>query len=106
MGIALVVLLGLIASNGSVENFSPLGPSVTAEYKTSLGLFGAMFAAFLGAFWAYDGWNNITSLGAEVRNAKPNTSAALTISTACVMLVYCVVNAAYIYVLPVDKMAR
>ncbi len=105
VGIALVVLLGLIASNGSVENFSPLGPSVTAEYKTSLGLFGAMFAAFLGAFWAYDGWNNITSLGAEVRNAKRNIPLALTISTACVMLVYCVVNAAYIYVLPVDKMA-
>ena len=105
VGIALVVLLGLTIGKGSVENFSPLGPSATAEYKTSLGLFGAMFAAFLGAFWAYDGWNNITSLGAEVRNAKRNIPLALTIGTACVMLVYCVVNAAYLYVLPVEKMA-
>lgn len=104
-GIALVVVLGLTIGNGSIENFSPLGPSEGAQYKTSLGLFGAMFAAFLGAFWAYDGWNNITSLGAEVRNAKRNIPLALTIATACVMLVYCVVNAAYLYVLPVDKMA-
>lgn len=104
-GIALVVLLGLLFGNGDAAHFSPLGPSPSAHYGTSLGLFGAMFAAFLGAFWAYDGWNNITSLGAEVRNAKRNIPLALTIGTACVMLVYCVVNAAYLYVLPVDKMA-
>ena len=104
-GIALVVVLGLTMGGGSVAHFSPVGPSETAQYKTSLGLFGAMFAAFLGAFWAYDGWNNITSLGAEVRNAKRNIPLALVISTACVMLVYCVINAAYIYVLPVDTMA-
>jgi APA family basic amino acid/polyamine antiporter len=104
-GIALVVVLGLTMGGGTLANFAPLGPSETAQYKTSLGLFGAMFAAFLGAFWAYDGWNNITSLGAEVRDAKRNIPLALTIGTACVMLVYCVVNAAYVYVLPVDKMA-
>ena len=104
-GIALVIVLGVTMGGGSVHNFTPLGPDPTAHYDTSLGLFGAMFAAFLGAFWAYDGWNNITSLGGEVRDAKRNIPLALAISTACVMLVYCAVNAAYIYVLPVEKMA-
>ncbi len=104
-GIALVVILGLAISNGAAENFVPLGPSETAKYNSSLGLFGAMFAAFLGAFWAYDGWNNITSLGAEVRNAKRNIPIALTVATLGVMAVYCIINAVYIYVLPVEKMA-
>ncbi|NUM54247.1 MAG: amino acid permease [Candidatus Hydrogenedentes bacterium] len=104
-GIALVVLLGFTMGNGGAANLSPLGPSDAAQYKTSLGLFGAMFAAFLGAFWAYDGWNNITSLGAEVRDAKRNIPLALTIATASVMLVYCLVNAAYIWAIPVDTMA-
>ncbi|MDZ4860691.1 MAG: amino acid permease [Candidatus Hydrogenedentes bacterium] len=104
-GIALVVFLGVTIGNGNAENFAPLGPSATAKYNSSLGLFGAMFAAFLGAFWAYDGWNNITSLGAEVRNAKRNIPLALTIGTLGVMGVYCIVNAVYIYVLPVERMA-
>lgn len=104
-GIACVVTLGLTIGGGSASHFVPIGPSATAQYNTSLGLFGAMFAAFLGAFWAYDGWNNITSLGAEVRHAKRNIPLALGISTASVIVIYCLVNAAYIYVLPVDKMA-
>lgn len=104
-GIALVVALGLSAADGTAAHFSPLLEQPGATYKTSLGLFGAMFAASLGAFWAYDGWNNITSLGAEVRHAKRNIPLALTIGTAGVMLVYMAVNAAYLYVMPVQDMA-
>jgi APA family basic amino acid/polyamine antiporter len=104
-GIALIVILGLFLSGGSAANFIPLLANPDAQYATSLGLFGAMFTAFLGAFWAYDGWNNITSLGAEVRNAKRNIPLALTFGTIGVIAVYMAVNAAYVYVLPVKEMA-
>lgn len=105
-GIGLVVVLSLAFGNGDSGNFVPLGASPSAEYASSLGLFGAMFAAFLSVFWAYDGWNNITSLGAEVHNAKRNIPLALTVATLTVMAVYCLVNAAYLYVLPVETMAE
>lgn len=52
LGILIIITLGLTMSGGSVENVSPIGPNPSAEYGTSLGLFGAMFAAMLGAFWA------------------------------------------------------
>ncbi|GMV93027.1 MAG: amino acid transporter [Candidatus Hydrogenedentota bacterium] len=104
-GIALIILLGLVLSNGSAAHLQPVLENPQAEYGSSLGLFGAMFAAFLGAFWAYDGWNNITSLGAEVRNAKRNIPLALGIGTLGVIGVYMIVNAAYLYVMPVDEMA-
>lgn len=103
-GIALVVLLAVTWGGGSAAHFSPVLANPDAEYGTSLGLFGAMFAAFLGAFWAYDGWHNVTSLGAEVKNAKRNIPIALVAGTAGVMGVYVLVNAAYLYVMPVEEM--
>jgi len=105
LGIAVLVFLGVTLSHGGAANFTPLLADPAAHYDASLGLFGAMFAAFLGAFWAYDGWNNIMSLGAEVRNAKRNIPIALTIATASVIVVYMIVNAAYLCVMPVRDMA-
>lgn len=106
LGIAVVVVLGIVLSEGAAAHFDPFLPARGAEYNSSLGLFGAMFAAFLGAFWAYDGWNNITSLGAEVRNAKRNIPLALAIATAAVIGVYMLVNTAYLAAMPVADMAE
>ncbi len=50
-----IIFLGLTLNGGSTDNVYPLGPNPSADYGTSLGLFGAMFAAMPGAFWAYDG---------------------------------------------------
>jgi APA family basic amino acid/polyamine antiporter len=103
-GIALLVFFGF-ALGGHPDQFRPVLAAPDADYSTSLGLFGAMFAAFLGAFWAYDGWNNITSLGGEIRDAKRNVPLALTIATSAVVGVYLLVNGAYLAVLSVDDMA-
>ena len=80
--------------------------SPSAEYHSSLGLFGAMFAAFLGAFWAYEGWINITFLGGEIRNPKRNIPIALISGVTGVIVVYLLANLAYLYVMPVEEMAR
>lgn len=105
LGIGTIVILGVLVSGGNLDHFTPVLADGGTQYKTSLGLFGAMFAAFLGAFWAYDGWNNITSLGGEVRNARRNIPLALTIGTLGVIVVYMLVNAAYLAAMPVEDMA-
>lgn len=104
IGMLVIIFLGLTISGGSVDNISPLGPNPGANYGTSLGLFGAMFAAMLGAFWAYDGWNNIGYLGGEVKNPKRNIPMALFIGVGVVMTIYLLVNFVYLYVMPVDEM--
>ncbi|MBK9333487.1 MAG: amino acid permease, partial [Ignavibacteria bacterium] len=90
-------------SGGSVENVSPIGPNPSAEYGTSLGLFGAMFAAMLGAFWAYDGWNNIGYLGGEVKNPKKNIPVALFTGVGIVIGIYLLTNFVFLYVMPVSE---
>lgn len=102
-GILIIIFLGLTLSGGSVDNLNPLGENPSAEYGTSLGLFGAMFAAMLGAFWAYDGWNNIGCLGGEVKNPKRNIPLALFIGVGVVMAIYLLTNFVYLYVMPVSE---
>lgn len=104
IGILIIIVLGLALSGGSVDNLAPVGSNPAAEYGSSLGLFGAMFAAMLGAFWAYDGWNNIGYLGGEVKNPKRNIPLALFFGVGLVMVVYLLVNFVYLYVMPVNEM--
>ncbi len=103
-GIAIVVVLGLCWGGGSFDHLSPMLANPHAEYANPLGLFGAMFAAMLGAFWAYDGWINITFLGAEVRKPNRNIPLALGIGVAGVIVIYLLVNVAYLHVMPVEEM--
>lgn len=102
-GILVIIILGFALSGGSAANVEPIMESPSAEYGTSLGLFGAMFAAMLGAFWAYDGWNNIGYLGGEVRNAKRNIPIALFGGVSIVIVVYMLVNYVFLYVMPVNE---
>ena len=56
--------------------------------------------------WAYNGWQDATYVGGEVRDPGRNLPRALTLGTLIVMGVYLAVNAAYLAVLPMDAIAR
>jgi APA family basic amino acid/polyamine antiporter len=57
-----------------------------------------------GAFWAYDGWINITYVSGEIKEPQRNIPRAMFIGTAVVMAVYVLTNLAYLYVIPVPQM--
>ena len=106
LGIIIIIILGLTISGGQIENAAPLLEAPDAEYSSSLGLFGAMFAAMLGAFWAYDGWNNIGYLGGEVKNPKKNIPIALFVGVSIVIVVYMITNFTFLYIMPVDEIVN
>jgi basic amino acid/polyamine antiporter, APA family len=56
--------------------------------------------------WAYNGWQDATYVGGEVRDPGRNLPRALTFGTLIVTGVYLTVNAAYLAVLPMDAIAR
>jgi APA family basic amino acid/polyamine antiporter len=105
-GIVVIIILGLTLSGGSIDNTGPLLEKPGFQYGSSLGLFGAMFAAMLAAFWAYDGWNNIGFLGGEVTNPKRNIPLSLFGGVAIVILVYLAINFVFLYVMPVDEIVN
>lgn len=104
IGILVIITLALTISGGSSSNIQPMFADPGATYNTSLGLFGAMFAAMLGAFWAYDGWNNIGYLGGEIKNPKRTIPLALFGGVGLVTVIYLLVNYAYLYVLPLNEL--
>src|ERR1700741_2193971 len=101
--IAIVLLIGGIffSGKGSVHNFS----SSSVIQPHGLGLLSAYMAAIAGAFWAYDGWNNITFVAGEIENPQRNIPRSLFLGLFFCILIYALVNMAYMYVLPVDAMA-
>jgi APA family basic amino acid/polyamine antiporter len=99
--LALVALTALIPGSGDVANLTrDLDPGI-APATTIL----AIAAALQGAFWTYDGWNNVTYVAGEVRNPGRNMPRALIIGMGTIILVYALLNVAFAYVLPIQEMA-
>ncbi|HET6726310.1 MAG TPA: amino acid permease [Gammaproteobacteria bacterium] len=54
--------------------------------------------------WAYDGWENLTTLAGEMRRPQRSLPMALIGGTLIVIVVYLVINAAYLRALPFDTL--
>lgn len=62
--------------------------------------------ALVAVMWAYDGWADLTFLGGEVRDPTRTLPRALLGGTAAIAAIYLVVNAAYLFLLPVSDMGN
>ena len=60
--------------------------------------------ALVAVMWAYDGWADLTFLGGEVRDPARTLPRALLGGTAAIVVVYLLVNAAYLHVLTIEDM--
>lgn len=103
LAIGFLVLLSFTSGGGAVSHFTESMPTSTIS---NIGLLGAIVAAMSGAFWAYDGWNNITYIAGEIREPQKNIPRALFTGTVIIIITYVLVNLAYIFVLPISEMAK
>ncbi len=101
IAIAFFLIVGLNAEHGTMSNLSSSAKGMTTELN-GWTLMKAMFLASLGAFWGYDGWNNIAFIGEEIKNPKRNLPLALGLGTLSVIAVYVLINFVFLYVLPID----
>ena len=99
-GIVVFVVLGLSSNKGSIENLNQVSKTVVTP--SGFDLLKALFIASLGAFWGYEGWNNIAYIGEEVKNPKKNLPLALGIGTLIVIVSYVFLNVVFVYILPID----
>lgn len=60
-------------------------------------------AAVLAALWAYDGWNNLPMMAAEVKDSSKSVPRALIIGVGFVIALYLFINWAYFYALPLAQ---
>jgi len=97
--LVLLVLLAFAAGQGDFGHFGTSG----GEGTLSAGLFGL---ALVSVLWAYDGWGDLSFVGGEVRDPERNLPRALIAGTCAIIAIYLLVNAAYLYLLPIGRMAR
>lgn len=101
-----MILLGLwagVRGVGSVQHFSQ-----PQTWPDSIGLvtIGVFFASMVGSLFSSDAWNNVTFTAGEVLNPKRNLPLSLAIATIGVSLIYVAINATYLFVLPLDRIAN
>ena len=104
--IASIILLAILLftfGQGSLGNVYS-GFQIPAETMTNI--ISVIGLALAGAFWAYDGWNNVTFVAGEVKDPQRNVPLALLYGTLIVMAVYVLINLAFLYILPIDEMSK
>jgi APA family basic amino acid/polyamine antiporter len=99
--LVLLVIVSFLAGHGDFGHFVGLAPA--AGRTLDAGLFGL---ALVSVLWAYDGWADVSFVSGEVRNPRRNLPLALVLGTGAVVLIYLLVNAAYLYLIPIADVAR
>jgi len=93
-----LALLGLTAGQGSWDHFSP---AVSGGLQLSL-----IATALISIMWTYDGWADLSFMGGEVKDPGRTLPLALILGTSAIVVVYLLLNLAYMYLVPLAEMAR
>jgi APA family basic amino acid/polyamine antiporter len=101
--IAAIVVLAFALGHGSISNFVQ---SAAVGGPASGSVFLMFIMAMAGAFWSYDAWINVTYMSGEIKDVQKNLPRAMAITVLIVIVVYVLVNLAYIYIIPVADMAQ
>lgn len=101
MAVITALVTGIFFSGqGDIQHF------VSAENpKQGWGLISALVVSMTGAFYAYDGWINITFIAGEIKQPHRNIPRSLATGVLICIIIYVLVNQAYLYVLPVESIA-
>lgn len=104
--IAAIIILALLLFTFGQGSFANVYSGFHIPTETMTSIIAVIGLALSGAFWAYDGWNNVTFVAGEVKNPQRNVPLALLYGTLIVIAVYVLINIAFLYVLPINEMSK
>jgi basic amino acid/polyamine antiporter, APA family len=84
-------------AGASVSHFTESGATVDA------GLFGL---ALISVLWAYDGFADLSFAAGEVKDPQRTLPRAIISGTVAIVAIYMLANIAYLYVNPIDRVAK
>jgi amino acid transporter len=96
--LGLLVVLAFVAGEGSTSHFTP-------AWSTGVNL-SLIATALIAIMWTYDGWADLSFMGGEVRNPGRTLPMALIVGTLGILLIYLLLNVAYVYLVPLPDMAK
>ena len=102
IAIVVFIVVGFSSSSVNMQNLTQHSQLATSPSLNGWNLMKALFVASLGAFWGYEGWNNIAYIGEEINNPKRNLPLALGLGTLLVIATYVALNVVFVTVMPID----
>lgn len=99
--IAALALIALIAFAFG----DPAQGALTQTFDLQPNSWSGFGVALIAVLWAYDGWADLTFVAGEVKDPQRTMPRALLTGTLLVVVLYLLVNLAYLYVLPIPEMA-
>jgi APA family basic amino acid/polyamine antiporter len=101
--LSIVLLAGGVFAFSKGATFAHLATPADHGAWSGFTLFSA---AVLAALWAYDGWNQMPMVAAEVKQPERNVPRALIAGLLLLIFLYCLANLAYLYALPFGEVAN
>ncbi|MGZ4824983.1 MAG: APC family permease [Terriglobales bacterium] len=101
---AAFIVLGFAVGKGSWSHFRMSGMQEALAGGVPPFL-SAMGVAFIAVMWAYEGWVYVAWVAGEMRRPERTVPRALIAGVLSVTLIYCAINAAYLYALPTTIIA-
>ncbi|MDP4286047.1 MAG: amino acid permease [Bacteroidota bacterium] len=102
LGILFLIVVALVLSDPSPVSGNPVYQNPSLANASFLSIF---LGAMLSSFWAYDGFTNIAALAGEIKDPKRNLPIAIISGVLIVMVLYVLVNYAYMKVMPLQQLA-
>jgi APA family basic amino acid/polyamine antiporter len=100
---ALVVISGaiFIFGKGNASNFVSPAPG-----PFNMSLLGSFGVALVASLWAFKGWEGSTYSAGEIKRPERNLPLGILGGSLIVLILYIITNLAYLYMLPVDAIAK
>lgn len=92
-----LMIFGFILGEGG----NPIVTPLVSEDKQAGAVLGSTLLAVL---FAFEGWTNVGAIAGEMKNPGRDLPRAIVGGVSIIMLVYIVINVAYIWVLPADEL--
>ena len=101
VAIAALIAVALTLGGGHGGTFAHLSGAPTGTISA-----GGLGLGFVSVLWAYDGFGDLGFVAGEVKDPQRTLPRAITIGAVTLLALYLLVNVAYLYVIPVDAIAR
>ncbi len=89
-----IVVYGFLGGFGNWNNFTPF-------FSMPKDTFGAIIGGFVGAFFAFAGWWEVSRIAGEIENPEKNLPKALIIGVFSLTVIYIAVSAVFMYLVPI-----
>jgi APA family basic amino acid/polyamine antiporter len=98
--LAVLVVAGLVLIGGHAET----GAQASAAAAASPLTVGGLVTAFIGIFWAYEGWYQLPFNAAELKRPQRDLPLGLIVGMLILIVTYVAVNAIYLRAVPFEEM--